>query len=55
LGIIAIVTGSLVLGLINLVVGLVAGVLFMLIGIRWGGAVLDRRAPDLLQQLMRQR
>ncbi len=55
LGIIAIVTGSLVLGFLNLFVGLVLGTLFMVIGIRWGGRILDRRAPDLLQQLMRQR
>ena len=41
-----------VLGWVGLVVGLVLGALFVVIGVRWGGRLLDRRAPVLLQRLV---
>ena len=48
-------TGVALLGWIGLVVGLGLGSLFLVVGIRVGGAQLDRAAPELLERLARQR
>ncbi|MET0590582.1 MAG: transporter [Naasia sp.] len=55
LGIVAIVVDSTVLGVVALAVGVLLGSGLLVVGIRVGGRILDHRAPDLLQQLMRQR
>ncbi|RUQ98991.1 transporter [Labedella endophytica] len=55
LGIAAIVTGSVVLGVIALVVGIALGTVLMIVGIRRGGALLERRGPELLASLTRAR
>ncbi|MFP7762041.1 transporter [Marisediminicola sp. LYQ85] len=54
LGIIALVTGNLVLGWISLVVGVVLGAGLTVAGIRIGGRIVDRRAPELLASLTKQ-
>ncbi len=51
LSILAATTGSLILGAIAAVVSLAIGAAALLIGVRKGGELLDRRAPDLLQSL----
>jgi ABC-2 type transport system permease protein len=33
---------------LSLVVGVVLGVLFLVVGVNWGGAIFDRRGPELL-------
>ena len=48
-------TGVDLLGWIGLVVGISLGSVLMAVGIRLGGAQLDRSAPELLQSLARQR
>lgn len=53
-GIIAIVTGAVWLGIIGLVLGLGLGALFLVIGIRMGGTQLDRYSPELMVRLQRQ-
>jgi ABC-2 type transport system permease protein len=55
LGIAAITLGNLVLGVAALVVGVIAGSIVMVVGIRQGGALLERRGPELLASLMRAR
>jgi ABC-2 type transport system permease protein len=45
------ITGSSVPGWITLVLGPVLGVALFVVGVRAGGAWLDRRAPELLAQL----
>ena len=48
-------TGVDLLGWIGLVVGISLGSLLLVVGIRLGGAQLDRAAPELLERLARQR
>jgi ABC-2 type transport system permease protein len=48
----AVGTGSMVLGLIAMVVGLALGATVLIVGIRLGGRTLDRNAPELLAQLV---
>jgi ABC-2 type transport system permease protein len=48
----AVGTGSMVLGLIAMVVGLALGATVLIVGIRLGGRTLDRNAPNLLAQLV---
>jgi ABC-2 type transport system permease protein len=48
-------TGVDLLGWIGLVVGIALGSLLLVVGIRLGGAQLDRAAPELLERLARQR
>jgi ABC-2 type transport system permease protein len=48
----AIGTGSMVFGLIAMVVGLALGATVLIVGIRLGGRTLDRNAPELLAQLV---
>jgi ABC-2 type transport system permease protein len=55
LGIIAAATGNVTLGVVALVLGVGLGVTFMLVGIRQGGALLDRRGPELLASLRKVR
>jgi ABC-2 type transport system permease protein len=55
LGIAAITLGNVVLGVAALVVGIVVGIVVMVVGIRQGGALLERRGPELLASLMRAR
>lgn len=54
LAIIGFVTGSIVFGWITLAVGLLLGTGVLLAGIRLGGTLLERRGPELLQQLRQQ-
>lgn len=49
--ILALVGGSVALGLLSVVVGVGLGALWLWLGIRQGGNTLDRRAPELLVQL----
>ncbi|MBE1876125.1 hypothetical protein [Myceligenerans pegani] len=51
LGIWAFASGSLLVGWVTLVVGLVEGALLLVLGIRMGARTFDRRAPELLQQV----
>ena len=55
LGIAAIVTGNVVLGVAALVVGMALGAVLMVVGVRRGGALLERRGPELLASLTRAR
>jgi ABC-2 type transport system permease protein len=48
-------TGSAVLGWIGVVVGVVLGAALFVVGVVWGGRILDRRGPELLLQLNRSR
>jgi ABC-2 type transport system permease protein len=48
----AIGTGSMVFGLIAMIVGLALGATVLIVGIRLGGRTLDRNAPELLAQLV---
>ncbi|TDE93921.1 hypothetical protein EXU48_10655 [Occultella glacieicola] len=52
LAIAALLTSSALLGWLTLGVGVVEGVAVMLLGIRWGARIFDRRGPELLQQVM---
>jgi ABC-2 type transport system permease protein len=52
LGIAAIVTGSVLLGILTLVVGVGLGGALLVVGVRLGGDLYDRRAPELLQTMM---
>ncbi|WBU38422.1 transporter [Homoserinibacter sp. YIM 151385] len=51
LAIVGFATGSVVLGWISLLVGLVLGAVVLVLGIRLGGRILDARAPELLTRL----
>ncbi|MFC8923585.1 hypothetical protein [Cellulosimicrobium sp. NPDC057127] len=51
-GVLAIVLPSAVLGWVSLAVGPVLGVVVLVVGVRWGARVYDRRAPELLQRVM---
>lgn len=51
LAIMAAVTGDAIYGWIALAVGIVLGAVFFVLGIRIGGNILDRMAPDLLQRV----
>ncbi|CAN5505777.1 hypothetical protein BH10ACT4_BH10ACT4_07610 [soil metagenome] len=55
LAVVGAATGVALLGWIGLVVGIGLGSVLMIIGIRLGGAQLDRAAPELLEHLARQR
>ncbi|MEK8228349.1 hypothetical protein NKG05_23295 [Oerskovia sp. M15] len=39
-------------GWLALVVGIGLGGLFLVLGMRWGGRLVDQRGPELLQQMM---
>ncbi len=52
LGALSFAWSSPVLGWVGLLVGLVLGTLLTVVGVRWGGHLLDRRAPVLLQRLV---
>ncbi|MBZ2196576.1 hypothetical protein [Occultella gossypii] len=52
LAIAALITSSALLGWLTLLVGVVEGVVMLLLGIRWGARIFDRRGPELLQQVM---
>jgi ABC-2 type transport system permease protein len=49
------VTGDVLWGWIALVLGIALGMVFLVVGVRVGGAILDRRGPDLFAQLQRQK
>ena len=51
LGVAGVVTGQLWLGLASLVVGIALGSVLLVVGVRRGGASLDRRGPELLAAL----
>jgi ABC-2 type transport system permease protein len=55
LGVVALVQGSVLLGLLTLVVGVALGAVLMVVGIRRGGRLLDARGPELLTRLRRAR
>ncbi|MBC7590271.1 MAG: transporter [Salinibacterium sp.] len=55
LAIVGFVTGNVLLGVLSLLVGTVLGSVLLVIGIRQGGAILDRRGPELLVQLQKQK
>jgi len=52
LGVAAVVTGSALLGVLGLVVGVGLGTTLLVVGVRLGGDLYDRRAPQLLQTLV---
>ena len=51
LGVLAVAQGSAVLGWATVVVGVALGAVLLVVGVRVGGAQLDRRGPDLLQRM----
>ncbi|MCB7136539.1 hypothetical protein [Cellulosimicrobium marinum] len=51
-GVLAVVLPQAVLGWVTLVVGPVLGVVVLVLGVRWGARVYDRRAPELLQRVV---
>lgn len=51
LAILAVATGNALFGWLALVVGVVLGVVFFILGVRIGGRIFDRTAPDLLQRV----
>ncbi len=55
LAIIGFVTGSVGFGIASLLVGLVLGGVLLVIGVRVGGSILDRRGPALLATMRAQR
>lgn len=48
----AVLTGEAWASWATLAAGLGFGVLFLVLGVRWGARLLDRKAPDLLQKVM---
>ncbi|MGL4339844.1 MAG: transporter [Rhodoglobus sp.] len=55
LAIVGFVTGIAIFGWLSLVVAILLGLGLLIVGVRVGGAILDRRGPDLLAQLQKQR
>jgi len=55
LAIVSFATGQIVFGFAALIVGVVLGAVFMVLGIRRGGALIERRGPELLTSLRRAR
>jgi ABC-2 type transport system permease protein len=55
LAIVSFVTGEVVWGWVALVVALVLGGALLVVGVRWGGRILDRHGPELLVQLHNQK
>lgn len=53
--IVAAATGTVLFSWLALAVGLMLGPAFFTLGIRWGAARLDRRAPELLESLALQK
>ncbi|MHA7133943.1 hypothetical protein [Oerskovia turbata] len=47
-----VITEAMVWGWLTLVVGVGLGVLVLVVGMRWGGRLVDQRGPELLQQVM---
>ncbi len=52
LGVAAVVTGSTLLVAASVVVAAGLGALFLILGLRMGGRIYDRRAPELLQSIL---
>jgi ABC-2 type transport system permease protein len=55
LAIIGFVTGNAVWGWASLAVALVLGAVLLVVGVRWGGAILDRRGPEMFALLQAQK
>jgi ABC-2 type transport system permease protein len=55
LALIGFITGNMIWGWASLLVGLALGGALLVIGVRWGGAIVDRRGPELLAQLQAQK
>ena len=55
LAIVGFASGNIALGWLSLLVGIVLGSGLLVVGVRIGGAILDRRGPDLLAQLQKQK
>jgi ABC-2 type transport system permease protein len=53
--VISFVTGDALFGWISLVIALLLGSVLLVVGVRWGGRILDQRGPELLVQLERQK
>ncbi len=51
-GVLAILLPNVALGWVALVVGPVVGIVALVVGVRWGARVYDRRTPELLQQVV---
>lgn len=51
-GIVAAVTGSALLAVLGVVVSVGLGALFLVLGLRMGGRIYDRRAPEMLQTIL---
>jgi ABC-2 type transport system permease protein len=52
---VGLITGNALWGWASLAVGIALGSGLLVLGVRWGGAILDRRGPDLLAQLQAQK
>lgn len=50
--VVSVATGRGVLGVVGAVLGLVVGAVVLVVGVRWGGSIYDRRAPELMQRLV---
>lgn len=48
---VSLLTGALWAGALTLVLGIASGVVVLVVGVRMGGAVVDRRGPEILQQM----
>ena len=55
LAIVSFATGDLLWGWLSILVGAALGSVLLVIGVRVGGGILDRRGPELLAQLQRQK
>jgi ABC-2 type transport system permease protein len=55
LAIVGFVTGDALFGWLALGTGLVLGAVLLVLGVRIGGRMMDRRGPDLLAQLQKQK
>jgi ABC-2 type transport system permease protein len=55
LAIVGFVTGDILWGWASLVVALVLGSVLLVVGVRWGARILDRRGPEMLVQLHAQK
>jgi ABC-2 type transport system permease protein len=55
LAVLGFATGQALYGFLSIAVGLVLGGVLLVVGVRLGGRILDRRGPELLAQLQRQK
>ncbi|CAN5183003.1 hypothetical protein BH11ACT5_BH11ACT5_01220 [soil metagenome] len=55
LALVGFATDNLLLGWLSIVVGLIVGTALLVLGVRFGGRILDRRGPELLVPLPKQK